>query len=285
MQVGGFAVSTVRVRPIGWCAVAEHRAVGGDHDERAPRGRRLGKRGDRDRCRADRLDGERVRTVGEAGDGAVVAERDDVVADRAQCGDRSGGIADRRPRPRLARQRVAAPDASAVDVEHDGGVVEGGGDQAGPLRLEARSHVVERHDRREVVARQLPDAQRAGLPDDGAGVGRQHLHADRQRHRVDDLVGARVDQLQFVGVGVVDDHGVRRLLDVERGAGVGDPDETRHLARGTVHLPDDPVGPADEPGAAVVRLGADRGSAISMDRGDDHGREGGDDEADDDHFT
>ena len=75
------------------------------------------------------------------------------------------------------------------------------------------------------------------------------------------------------------------LLDVERGAGVGDPDEAGHLARCTIHLADDPVGSADEPGAAVVRLGADGGAAVRMDRGDDHRREGGDDEADDDHFT
>ena len=75
------------------------------------------------------------------------------------------------------------------------------------------------------------------------------------------------------------------LLDVERGLGVGDADEAGDLARGTVHLADDTVGSTDEPGAAVVRLGADGGATVRVDRRDDHGRKGGDDEADDDHFA
>ena len=137
-QVRRLAVATRAIFVRAHDVVAEHGAVGGDHDERAARGRRLGERGDRDRCRADRLDRECVRALGEAGDGAVVAERDHVVADRAQRGDGSGGVADRRPGPRVTRQRIAAPDPAAVDVEHDGGVVDGRGDQAAPLRLEVR---------------------------------------------------------------------------------------------------------------------------------------------------
>ena len=84
---------------------------------------------------------------------------------------------------------------------------------------------------------------------------------------------------------VVDETMSVGLLDVELGAGVGDPDDAGDLADGTVHLADDAVGTADQPGAAVVGLGADRGPPVGLDGGDDHDRDEAMTTADDDHFA
>ena len=117
------------------------------------------------------------------------------------------------------------------------------------------------------------------------GVDGADVHTARDGDRVDDLVRAGVDDLEFAGRRVVGDDGGVGLLDVELRAGIRDPDETGDLTGGAVHLSDDAVGPAHQPGATVVGLGADGGAGVGVDRGDDHGGQRGDHEADHDHFA
>ncbi len=296
---------------------AEHLATGRDRDEwRVLWGRlgedrgdgrlRIGGRGAPGRgvgrvvggLGRDGWSDEGVVTVVEPDDRAVGAERDHVAADGADRGEFGGRGADVGPVHRFATQRVADTDparlgirirsvdwlaASAVD-DHQF-AVERRGHQSGALRLEERGDVVERHDRPQVVPRERPHPEWLGLPDDHACVDGADANAAGDRDRVDDLVRAGVDDLEFAGRGVVGDDGRVGLLDVELRPRVRDPDEPGDLAGRTVHLSDDAVGSANEPGATVVGLGADGGSGVGVDRGDDHGCQRGDHEADHDHFT
>ena len=74
------------------------------------------------------------------------------------------------------------------------------------------------------------------------------------------------------------EHDAVGLLDVELGARSGDVDDPGNLADGPVQMTGQPIGTADEPGAAVVGVGADRRAPVSLDGRDE-------DPADDGHHS
>ena len=145
-----------------------------------------------------------------------------------------------------------------------------------PVTGEDRLDLVDRGERDELLAGELPDPHRAAIDDERAAVDGVHRHvlaAELHAGRVGDPPDAGVDDGDGALRAVVDGDDPGGLVDVVVAAGVGDADRRGHLADDAVDVADEAAVALEQPRTAVVGLRLGALTPLCLQRGDDDGAE------------